>query len=112
VYGLTPAADHRPERAWARVLDGRSAGPHASCAACARPLWILPAPLPLGAGKVPNLHEGSLRLMSDAERIESGWWDEHDLRRDYYTAVARSGERMWIYRDLDSGVWHLHGIFG
>lgn len=112
VYGVTPAADHRPERAWTRVLDAGSKK-HASYATpCARPLWILPVPLPLDASEARALQTGSLQLMSDAERIESGWWDEHDLRRDYYTAVAPTGQRLWIYRDLDNGVWHLHGIFG
>jgi protein ImuB len=51
-------------------------------------------------------------LRSGPERIESGWWDERDVRRDYYTAVGTSGRGLWVYRDRVSGKWLLHGLFG
>jgi protein ImuB len=115
VYGIAPVADHRPERAWTQVL-----GLQRPCAemrkvapwVCNRPLWVLPAPLPLASSAARRHYAGSLRLASEAERIESGWWDEQDLSRDYYTAVGAAGERLWVYRDRDCGSWHLHGVFG
>ncbi len=42
------------------------------------------------------------------ERIESGWWDGHEIRRDYATLNVNGG-RVWVYRDLVKGTWHLHG---
>jgi protein ImuB len=112
VYGVAPIADYRPERAWAKTLEGLEQHAPSRRWAGNRPLWVLPAPLPLESSAARRHYAGSLRLASEAERIESGWWDEQDLRRDYYTAVGPRGERLWVYRDLDSGAWHLHGVFG
>ena len=54
-------------------------------------------------------------LRDGPERIESGWWDGGDVRRDYFVAESPQGETMWIYRDhrygIDDGEWFLHGIF-
>jgi protein ImuB len=79
-----------------------------------RPLWMLADPqrLPDQAG-VP-LHDGSpLDLASGPERIETGWWDGRDIRRDYYVATTQNGVRLWIYRErARDGDWWLHGVFG
>jgi len=46
------------------------------------------------------------------ERIESGWWDGEDIRRDYYRVEGPHGSRWWVYRDLRDAGWYLHGLFG
>lgn len=60
------------------------------------------------------LHDGEpLELAGGPERIETGWWDGRDVRRDYYDARTHSGLRLWVYRERDrSGRWWLHGVFG
>ena len=54
-------------------------------------------------------------LRDGPERIESGWWDGADVRRDYFIAENPRGETVWIYRDhrygTDDGEWFLHGLF-
>ncbi len=72
--------DHRPERAsrWVPHTQGSLLRPPAGEMPGLRPLWLLPTPVPLAI-------EG-LALISSAERIESGWWDDGDIRRDYYVA--------------------------
>ena len=54
-------------------------------------------------------------LRDGPERIESGWWDGADVRRDYFVAENPRGETVWIYRDhrygIDDGEWFLHGVF-
>jgi protein ImuB len=51
--------------------------------------------------------------VSGPERIETGWWDGHDVRRDYYVAWTRAGIRLWIFRERPpGGGWFLHGVFG
>ena len=54
-------------------------------------------------------------LRDGPERIESGWWDGADVRRDYFVAESPRGETVWIYRDhrygIDDGEWFLHGVF-
>jgi protein ImuB len=75
-------------------------------------LWLLRQPVPLGSSEARSHYRGSIELSSGPERIESGWWDEQDVGRDYYTAVSSRGQKLWIFRDRHSRVWHLHGLFG
>ena len=99
VHGLTLYPDHRPEYAWRRVTPGdweprefRQPGP--------RPAWLL---------EPRRLGEDGFALLIGPERIECGWWDGDDARRDYF--IARVGESTlgWIYRE--AGEWYLHGLF-
>jgi protein ImuB len=56
---------------------------------------------------------GPLRLVSEPERIESGWWDEGEIARDYYRALDIHGVRLWVFRERSAPHgWFLHGIFG
>jgi len=117
VHGIAPVAEHRPEFAWSRsdacasTASPRADGPLSPWAA-KRPLWLLPAPLPLGSTEAHRYYRGSVELGSNAERIESGWWDGRDACRDYYAASSTGGERLWVYRDRRSLDWYLHGLFG
>lgn len=109
VQGLAQVAEHRPERAWRYAVPGEADGEGGGKT---RPLWLLASPLPLEErGGRPYLG-GALALESDCERIESGWWDGEDVRRDYFVARNPQGARFWIYRELDSERrWFLHGVF-
>jgi len=107
VFGVSPVAEHRPERAW-RIAEPGGASPLPvpwPAARPARPLWMLAEPQPLDGW------EGA--LVTGPERIETGWWDGHDVRRDYYVALTRAGVRLWIFRERPPGQgWFLHGVFG
>ncbi|HYC08520.1 MAG TPA: hypothetical protein VEC10_02715, partial [Steroidobacteraceae bacterium] len=71
----------------------------------------VPQPLAMRAG-LP-WRRGLLQLLSEPERIESGWWDGEDVARDYYTASDIHGVRLWIFRERTAAHgWFLHGIFG
>ena len=82
-------------------------------AAGRRPLWLLPAPRPLSVrGGLPR-RRGPLRLVSEPERIETGWWDGAGIARDYYTAVDIHGVHLWVFRERAAPHdWFLHGVFG
>lgn len=48
------------------------------------------------------------------ERIETGWWDGPQIRRDYYRIEIECGAWWWIFRHLSnapSSTWMLHGQF-
>ncbi len=114
VQTLRGAADHRPERAWTALAAQHSVSAPAAVASAAvaaatsartppqRPCWLLPEPRSIA---VPR------ELLAGPERIESGWWDGADIARDYYLARGAAGARWWVYRDLRSGAWHLHGLW-
>jgi protein ImuB len=77
-----------------------------------RPLWLLAEPQPLDGQEHPR-YEGRLEFEEGPERIESGWWDGRDARRDYYVARTTSGMRLWVFRErCAEGRWFLHGVFG
>jgi len=100
LYIALPDDDHRPEKAWlAEVLKTRcqpSSWP-------ARPLWLYPTPRPA---------QEPLTLISAAERIENGWWDNTDVRRDYYIASTTNGACYWVYKPRHHAAqWFIHGVF-
>jgi protein ImuB len=143
VRGLAPAADHRPERAWHWCAPGHPAavpgrkrrplwllpeplplerchrpepgevddvgGPPAGFAGPAvRPIRFRMerGPFPGGCIEVVDLGE-------ERERIETGWWDDQEVARDYFVATTVRGERLWIYRECRGRRgWYLHGLFG
>lgn len=113
VRGLALVDEYRPERAWRPVSDPLNTNCRASRQTLRRrPLWMLPVPRRLQQAAGRPVHQGALCLESGPERIETGWWDGDDIRRDYYVARDRRGVCLWIYRDLRSAAdWYLHGIF-
>ena len=58
--------------------------------------------------------EGILQLLDGPERLETGWWDDDGIARDYFVARSPKGVHLWVYRNRKekSGRWFLHGIFG
>ena len=108
MHGLRSQADHRPEKAWDRCDPGQIG---TTLFGGARPLWLLETPKSI---RVSNgrlfFGNQTLSIQRSRERICSGWWDNQAVRRDYYFAETAS-IKLWIFRDLDSGRWHLHGIF-
>jgi protein ImuB len=133
VHGLRLVAEHRPEAAQTHAglavgadgnllhvsspIPGASAAlrKNGDCPAVPgfpRPAWLLAEPQPLGGGGQP-CYEGPLEIGEGPERIESGWWDGRDVRRDYYVARNPAGVRLWIFRERGArGGWFLHGVFG
>jgi protein ImuB len=121
VTRLVPHAEHRPERASDSAATsvpsaqagsrGRKTPPAPPLPDAPRPVWLLAEPEPLG-----HLQATQPWVLQDGpERIESGWWDGRDVRRDYFVAQNPRGETVWIYRDhrygIDDGEWFLHGVF-
>lgn len=125
VHGLGLVEDHRPEGAW-KVREpvmttsmiqsglqndpGRNAG---SWPFGHRPPWLLSIPRLLSERDGLPRRRGPLRLLGEAERIETGWWDGGEIARDYYTAIDMRGTRLWVFREREPPHrWFLHGVFG
>ena len=99
---IAPCPDHRPEKAWKWTAPGTT-GTGADTPP--RPNWLLPEPRPCKAGE--------LRLIDGPERIEAGWWDGQDCRRDYWVAHDERGHRLWVFREYKPrDGWFVHGVFG
>ena len=102
VHGLGLHPDHRPERAWLCVSPGEKNPVQEEIQTGPRPLWLLEPPR--------RLAEGEFELLAGPERIESGWWDGAEARRDYFIAQTGECSLAWIYRE-HRGEWFLHGFF-
>jgi protein ImuB len=115
VHGLCLVPEHRPEAAQAEsgvITVSRSPAGKGLRPQAPRPVWLLAEPQPLAGGEQPR-YEGPLEIEDGPERIESGWWDGRDVRRDYYVARTPTGVRVWIFRERRApGGWFLHGVFG
>lgn len=110
VRGLAMVADHRPERAWRWVEPGETG---TGIPRPDRPLWLLPEPQPLEEHDGRPWLAGPLDLGEERERIDTGWWDDLEVARDYFVATTGRGERLWVYREIKGRRdWYLHGVFG
>lgn len=102
VHRVTPHGDPRPERAWRRVQGDAAIGQ--APVRPPRPGWLLPTPIPL--------RDPHPRILAGPERLESGWWDGADARRDYYVLETSQGQRAWAFAPPgEQGGWMLHGWF-
>jgi protein ImuB len=115
VHGIRLVPEHRPEAAWEigdiPLFPGRGSG-NRGMSPVSRPLWLLAEPRLLDGLDRPH-YEGRLEIEDGPERIESGWWDGRDVRRDYYVARTTDGVRLWVFRERRTdGRWFMHGVFG
>ena len=105
VHGLDTHEDHRPERAFREVIleiKSERKKEERKVNTNPRPLWLLDPPR--------RLAEGEFTLLAGPERIEAGWWDGAEARRDYFIARTGAASLAWIYREREGG-WFLHGLF-
>jgi protein ImuB len=101
VRGLKGIQDHRPEYSWSvRELDEP-----ADCTAMPqRPVWLFPRP--------QRCRIGDYQVLAGPERIEAGWWDGHDCRRDYFVVRDRTGCTLWAFHEYKPQPgWYLQGMF-
>ena len=101
VKGIRGLQDHRPEFSWSlRELDE----PASYTTQAGRPVWLLPRPQPC---RIDNY-----RILTGPERIETGWWDGRDCRRDYFIVRDSNGSTLWAFHEYKpSPGWYLHGLF-
>lgn len=101
VGGITGAEDHRPEFSWRmRALDE----PPRCLPLPHRPAWLLPRPR--------RCDIRGYEILSGPERIETGWWDGRDCRRDYFIVRDSEGCTLWAFHEYKPRRgWYLHGIF-
>jgi protein ImuB len=118
-----PLADYRPEHAnvWVPVRHNvsdkaRNAQLPPDVMSLPRPTWLLARPIALLMRGRRPFYGSPLRLASNPERIEAGWWDGPETR-DYFIAEGQDHTLYWVYRERlgtgeDGPKWYLHGLFG
>lgn len=85
-----------------------------------RPLRLEVRPQPIEAlAVIPDGPPRQFRWRGDhhvrrawgPERIQTGWWRGRYVQRDYYRVETDAGKRFWLFRELRSDDWFLHGAF-
>jgi protein ImuB len=116
-------ADYRPEQAnlWVPVQQkitdkARNAQMPPDVTSLPRPTWLLAKPIALLMRDHRPFYGSPLRMASNPERIEAGWWNGPQTR-DYFIAEGQDHTLYWVYRErLGAGDneprWFLHGLFG
>jgi protein ImuB len=124
VLQATPQADYRPEvaNAWVPVQQkvreaARAAQLPPDVHSLPRPAWLLAKPIALLMRDHRPFYGSPLRMASNPERIEAGWWSESQTR-DYFVAEGQDHALYWVYRERIVGAaedadprWFLHGLF-
>jgi len=72
---------------------------------------VLPTPwaLPSDGRGLPKIG-GTLMRLVGPYRVQSGWWSEGLLLRDYFYAEREDGAILWLFRDQSTGHWFLQGM--
>jgi protein ImuB len=69
-----------------------------------RPTWLLERPIPL-RGREPL-------ILAGPERLETGWWDDGEVCRDYYVVETSLGQHAWAFCPPgEQSGWMIHGWF-
>lgn len=74
-----------------------------------QPLWLLD-PLSVQQRDRQPYWRQPLTLLSGPERVCGNWWHS-EQQRDYYLAHDSQGTRYWLYWELQSQRWFIHGLF-
>jgi len=118
---LSRLDDHRPEFAHRLLPLEEPPGKwpaHATEPGLPRPIWFLSRPLRIEERRNRPFWHSPLRLLAGPERIETGWWDGHEVARDYFIACDEEHTMYWIYRERSRAQataaqgWFIHGYFG
>ena len=119
IKSIASVAEHCPEYACEQLDYIESYTPEQNhfgnshtIAANPRPFWLLTDPVQLTVKNGKLYHRKAITIMQGPERIETRWWSDQDVRRDYYVAQEGNGSRLWIYRERYGDYnWYLHGFF-
>ena len=122
VVRALPQADAQPELAvrYEPLAGARASKSKQQFKPLPRPLRLETAPIPIEVlavapyGPPSQFHyQCDYRITRHwgPERIQTGWWRGRYVQRDYYRVETAEGKRFWIFRELRSGNWFLHGAF-
>jgi protein ImuB len=76
-----------------------------------RPSWLFDPPQAIQQRHEQLYWHGQLHILQGPERLQSHWWVKPSAR-DYFIAQRSDYLRCWIYQDLKSRRWYVHGVFG
>jgi len=126
IHRYLPDQHHLPERSIKLATPLKEKPTTSWCIDKLRPIQLLNQPEPIEVtAPIPDYppmnfrYKGKLHTIQKAdacERIESEWWLDAGLHRDYYIVEDDEGKRYWLFRlghydDDKKPSWFIHGFF-
>lgn len=95
--------EHLPEKSTilSQEFNTNNTAPSTTSLTPLRPALLLSEPLPLTE---------PVEIVSSPERIQTNWWNDNLINRDYFLAKNNSHQWYWVFRQPDKN-WYLHGYF-
>ncbi|MEO6772285.1 MAG: DNA polymerase Y family protein [Kofleriaceae bacterium] len=56
-----------------------------------------------------GLEHGAVVRIVGPYVVSGGWWQQHELHREYHFAELRRGDCLWVYYDRNRRRWFCHG---
>jgi protein ImuB len=103
--GAQPELSYRWQPLVGSHAPRKSGSPRSQSHIAGQPLRIFRPATPL------QINQWNIRQWWGPERIETGWWRGATVCRNYWRVETVSGQHFWIYQDLRSQQWYLHGEF-
>lgn len=114
-FTATLREDYRPEQAYElssfRSVGARDDGGRPQVPPGSRPTRVLHKPTAVTVLNSHPIDRAPPRALEGPERLVTGWWDGNPIARDYWVVEDRWGRRSWIFRELLTNRWFLHGHF-
>lgn len=84
-----------------------------------RPISLLAEPLVLHGlddsliGCKLHLDSGVaiIATVTGPERFQTSWWEEEPIHRDYFKVTTSEGSCYWLFQDIRTKQWFVHGVF-
>ena len=105
--------------ACARSLSTRPVLDKPEPRAARRPSFLFSSPEPAAAiaitpdGPPSLLHwrgrDHAIARAIGPERIGSEWWQHPEPTRDYFKVQESAGRWLWVYRQVQTNEWFVHG---
>jgi len=126
IHRYLPAERHLPEHSIKLAASLKDKPTTAWRTDKLRPTHLLKQPQPIEVtAPIPDYppmnfrYNGKLHIVTKAdacERIESEWWLNKGLHRDYYAVQTEEGKCYWLFRlghynDNNKPLWFIHGFF-
>jgi protein ImuB len=110
---------HLPEASfgWERLSQVAMASPRpVRVRPLVRRLFARPQLLPPQARQVRDdgwllsgLQHGAVVRILGPYVVSGGWWQQHELHREYHFAELRRGDCLWVYYDRNRRRWFCQG---
>ncbi len=52
----------------------------------------------------------AVRIIHGPERVQTAWWQDQSVTRDYFVALNEHKQLLWVFRDAEQQ-WFVHGLF-